>query len=159
MSIPFTWQKSFKFFENKKVPTEGYSWQNLLLLVALSAQLKRWLMKVREPAVSKSLSLDTCYEKSPSVTIYVQIMHERRPSFVLANCSVWSVSFSADKRSKLPVIPEAKVPFYNYRREFFYQHCLQEIPFKSPPNSYWCMGFGLWSRQGIWCNLTTLTFV
>lgn len=44
-SYLFSWQNSSTFFENKQIPSEGYSGQNLLLLVALSAQLKRWLIK------------------------------------------------------------------------------------------------------------------
>lgn len=43
--IPFHGRTHLHFLKTKKIPTEGYSWQNLLLLVALSAQPKRWPIK------------------------------------------------------------------------------------------------------------------
>lgn len=159
-SYPFSWQNSFTFFENKKNSNRRVQ---LTKSVAISGTVssaqevtdKKWENLLYPRVCPLTLAMKSHLQLE---FLYRLCMKEDK-SFVLANCSVWSVSFSADNRSKFPVILEAEVPFCNYRIEFFYQHWLQEIPFKCSQNSYWCMVFGLWSWQGICCNLITLTFV
>lgn len=159
----FLWQFPYHSRNNLifLISAEGYSSQNLLLFISGTASSakklsdKKWENLPYPRICPWTLAVKSHFH----LQCVNRLSIKEDKTFFLVNCSVWSVSFSADNRSKLPVILEAKSSHLQVQNRAVYQHHLREIPFKCLQNSYWCMVLGLWSWQGIWCSLTTLTFV
>lgn len=163
----FLWQflyhsrNNLIFLKNKRSPAEGYSSQNLLLFISGTASSAKKLSdKKWENLPYPRICPWTLAVKSH---LHLQCVNrlcikEDRLFFLLTAqyevlVSQQTTEVSCQWSLKL------KVPICKYRTELFHQHHLREILFKCLQNSYWCMVFGLWSWQGIWRSLTTLTFV
>lgn len=159
----FLWQFPYHSRNNLifLISAEGYSSQNLLLFISgTDSSAKKLSDKKWENLPYPRICPWTLAVKSHFHLQCVNRLSIKEDRLFFLSTAQYEVLVSQQTTEvSCQWSLKLKVPICKYRTEFFYQHHLREIPFKCLQNSYWYMVFGLWSWQGIWCSLTTLTFV